>query len=297
MFRALLLTFIMLSVTASHVHAQVRTDTTRYRVETKDGNAFQGTIIETDSVHIRVSTERLGVVTILQEDIKSITKLESTAVVNGKYWYRNLQSTRYLWAPNGYGLKKGETYYQNVWVLFNQISTGISDYVSFGIGMIPLFLFNGTSTPAWITPKVSIPIHRDKINIGTGALLGTVLGESSSAGFGLAYGIATFGSRDANLSIGLGYGFAGGEWSQTPTVTISGIRRVSERTYLISENYYLDFGYGDKFALASFGGRSLLKGVGIDYAAVMPLGTGGGFYALPWLGITVPIRNKLGNQQ
>jgi len=258
-----------------------------YRVETRDGNEYTGTIISRDTAGLILQT-RLGKLTFTKKDITRIIRIDPTQIKKGEYWSDNPQSTRYLWAPNGYGLKKGEAYYQNILVLFNQVSVGVTDYFSVGAGFMPLFLFGGGSTPVWLTPKFSIPVKKDKFNVGAGALLAKVLGEEES-GFGLVYGITTFGSRDRNISLGLGYGYAGNSWAKTPTISLSGMIRTGARGYLITENYFIDAGGNDNLVMLSAGFRWVIKKAGLDFGLFMPLESSlREFIAIPWLGITIP---------
>jgi len=258
-----------------------------YRVETRDGNEYTGTIISRDTAGLILQT-RLGKLTFTKKDITRIIRIDPTQIKKGEYWSDNPQSTRYLWAPNGYGLKKGEAYYQNILVLFNQVSVGVTDYFSIGAGFMPLFLFGGGSTPVWLTPKFSIPVKKDKFNVGAGALLAKVLGEEES-GFGLVYGITTFGSRDRNISLGLGYGYAGNSWAKTPTISLSGMIRTGARGYLITENYFIDAGENDNLVMLSAGFRWVIKKAGLDFGLFMPLESSlREFIAIPWLGITIP---------
>ena len=89
-----------------------------------DGNEFIGIILEQSPDKIRLKTDKLGEISILRSDIKKITRLSATTAKNGTYWLDNPQSTRYFWTPNAYSLKKGEGYYQNVWIFFNQAVFG-----------------------------------------------------------------------------------------------------------------------------------------------------------------------------
>jgi hypothetical protein len=180
-----------------------------------------------------------------------------------------------------------------VWVLVNQFSFGLSDNVSLAVGMIPLFLFAGANTPVWGNLKFSFPSEGERFSMGAGILTGAVLGLSEetgeSSGFGIAYGITTFGSRNSNVSFGLGYGFAGGEWSNTPTISISGMRRTGAKGYFITENYLIGTG-DDPLILISLGGRRIVNRTGIDFGLVMPFAQDmGTFIAIPWLGITTPL--------
>lgn len=268
--------------------AQEKTESKAYLIETRDGNSYLGKIVATDSVKVLFHTEKLGEITILKSDIKKMEALNVKQLKGDKYWFENPQSTRYFFSPNGYGLKKGEGYYQNIWVLMNSFAVGINDYVSIGGGLVPLFLFGGAPTPVWITAKVSIPVSRDKFNVGAGILAATALGESSSGGIGIFYGIATLGSRDKNVSLGVGYGFSGGSVSSTPVLNLNGMLRVSVRSYLLSENYFFTDGSSGVFLLM-VGARHIIKNAGLDYGLMMPVGSGvGSFVAAPWLGITIP---------
>jgi len=274
-----------------------------FRVETRDGNIFTGTIIAQDSASLVLKTSKFGEIRIPLSEIKSKTELSDAAVVNNRVWLPNPQSGRYFWAPNGYGLSEGKSYYQNIWVLYNQFSFGIADNFSLGGGVMPLFLFAGTPTPVWVVPKISIPVIRDKINVGTGALLGMFVGDvgESNSTFGLLYETTTLGSRDKNLSIGFAYGFASGEWISKPVVNISALIRTGPNSYFITENYLIPYvkesysGYNvsrknTSAVIISFGMRSIIRNVGLDYSIWVPINTNAEeFFAIPFLGLTIPV--------
>lgn len=271
--------------------AQERSDTVNlYLINTIDNNEFIGEILNEDSDSLRIKTEILGEITISRSSIQKISPISITQLKGKEYWFENPQATRYFWSPNGYGLKKGEGYYQNVWILFNQFAVGVTDFFSLGGGILPAFLFAGAPTPVWITPKFSIPVSKEKFNLGIGALAGTMIGNEGS-NFGILYGTSTFGSRDKNLSIGIGYGFAGGEMAKSPTINISTMIRVGKRGYFLSENYYIPT--SDATILISIGGRSIINNVSLDYGLFIPIVAGSdAFVAVPWLGIVIPFGRK-----
>jgi hypothetical protein len=207
-------------------------------------------------------------------------------LVGGRLWLPQPQSARYFWAPNGYGLKRGEVYYQNVWVFYNQFSAGVTDYFSLGGGMMPLFLLGGTPTPVWIVPKFSIPVVEDKFNVGIGSLIGIILGADSQA-FGILYGTGTLGSQDKNVSLGIGYGFAEEQWTRAPLFNISAMIRTGPRGYFLTENYLLPTGDSNTLLLSA-GGRAIFKKAGLDFGLFLPLNDEiGTFIAFPWLGVTI----------
>jgi hypothetical protein len=263
-------------------------------VETNDGNEYIGLIREKTPDKIVLLTPNIGEISILRGDIRRMETLDAKQIKDGQVWYQNAQSTRYLYGPNGYGLQKGEAYYQNVWVLFNQISVGVTDHFTLGVGLVPFFLFNGP-TPVWLTPKVSIPIKKDKVNVGVGALLATVLGSEDFGGggsFGVAYGQLTLGSRDRNVNFGVGYGYAGDSWANSPTLSFSTMLRGSKKVAFVSENYLFDAGE-NSVGMLSAGIRFLGKKIAIDAALVVPVGGDiGALIAIPWLGLNVPFGKK-----
>ena len=279
-------------------HAQIQTDSTAiYRVETTDGNEYTGVLISQDTSELILQTEKLGSLTFNRRDVLRFYQIRADKIKEGIYWADNPQSARYLWAPNGYGLKKGEGYYQNIWVLFNQVSVGVTDYLSIGAGLVPLFLFSGSPTPIWITPKLSIPVVKDKFNLGAGALVATVLGEEGT-GFGLLYGIATAGSRDRNITFGLGYGYAGGDWADAPVLNISSMIRTGARGYFLTENYYINSAGEGYVLLLSAGYRWVIKKAGLDFGLFMPYESSlSDVFLIPWVGITIPFGNVPGSEK
>lgn len=262
-----------------------------YRVETSDGNEYVGNILEIDSAIIRFKTYNIGVISIRRTDLVKIVDFKQEQFKDGSIWFENLQATRYFWAPNGYGLKEGEAYYQNMWIFYNQAGYGFSNHFSIGAGVIPMFLLGGAPTPVWITPKFSFPISKNKVNLGLGLLAATVVGEDD-ASFGIAYGVSTFGSRDKNVTIGMGYGYAGGSWTKKPIIMASTMLRTGKKGYFMCENYLIPV--GDEFAfIGMIGGRSLIKKIALDYGLVIPLFSEmEEFVAIPWLGFTIPIQSK-----
>ncbi len=281
------ITLIVLFVTLfalfqSEVYAQVDEV---YRVETTDGNVVMGVLVSEDSEQIILRVEALGEVTILRRNIRRITQIDADRIRNGVYWYENPQATRYFFAPNAIGLKKGKGYYQNTWIFFNNVNYGVSDNFSIGGGMVPMFLFGISSTPVWILPKVSFPVSEDKFHIGAGAMLGGLVGTESDL-IGLFYGVGTLGNRDRNLSVGLGYGYGGGEVSTTPLINVSGMLRTGRRVYLLTENYFIP--EAGVTGIVSFGVRWSNESLAVDFGLFSPLDEAGDIIGIPWLGVTIP---------
>lgn len=288
-FRVFFFVFSLVLISSAYntISAQDRTGET-VRITTKDGNILLGVVEQEDDAQIVLRVEGIGEVTVQKSNIKNIQFIDPERIKEGEYWFENPQGTRYFFAPNAIGLKNGNGYYQNAWILFNNVNYGVSNNFSLGAGTIPVFLFGTTSVPFWILPKLSIPVTNDNLHLGAGALIGGVMGEDSG-GFGLFYGNTTLGDRDKNLTIGLGYAYAGGTWSNTPLINISGLYRSSKNIQWLAEIYFLP-GI-EESGVGIFGGRWAPEKFAVDFGLATPL-SNFDFIGIPWLGITIPFGNN-----
>lgn len=269
------------------LYAQERaSEETVYRVETAQGEVVIGILVSETEQELTFNTEQLGQVTLKRANIRRMEEIDPENFRDGEYWHRNPQSTRYLFAPNAIGLPQGEGYYQNTWILLNNLNYGISNHFSIGAGTVPVFLFGANTFPVWILPKLSVSSPQDNLHFAGGAVFGGVLG-SGEGSVGLVYGSSTIGSRDHNATLGVGYGYTGETFSDVPAINISGMTRIGRTTYLISENYI--FPAVDEANLVSLGIRWAPENFAADFALVRPLSVEmGSFIAVPWLGVTIP---------
>jgi len=237
---------ILLSVSFFYLKAQnnnseskvIAQDSSIYLFETNDGNQFTGTIISEDNDKYVVQTVNFGVMNINKMVLSKKVKIEKSNIVNNTYYFDNPHATRYFFGPSAYTLKKGEGYYQNIYLLYNQFSYGLTDRFTIGGGLIPIFLFGATGNlPLFITPKYSFPVKKN-LNLAVGVMYFNLFGSTGiDTDFGITYGVATFGSKDKNLSVGLGFPFSNSGFSKTPAISISGISRIARKWSVLTENY------------------------------------------------------------
>jgi len=291
---ALLYYFIVLFLIgfSTTCHSQTsRSKDSIWIIETTDGNTYIGTVSTFNTDPIEINT-KIGILKIPKNTIRSIMHPEKYQLVHGEYWPENPHSTRHFWGPSSYGLRKGEGYYQNSWIFFNQVSYGFSDHFTLGVGIIPLFIFGGVAeTPAWLTPKFNFNYKNGKGAYGVGTIIFGVLGASSEFA-GILYGTNTFGNRDKQLTLGLGYGYSSnGGITSTPTVSVSAMIRTSKKWALLTENYLLAVGDSDSFGFISGGARYMGRKLAIDFGGFIPVTSEiERLFVLPWLGITVPFK-------
>ncbi len=292
--KALVLSSLILTTLALYetpLSAQpIRDSTQLWRLETKDGLNYIGFIIRQDAQGFQVRNQNGEDVYILKSNVITLTPVRESQLIKGEFWLKNPHHSSYFWGPNGYSLESGTGYYQNNWLFFNQVSIGISKRLSVDGGTIPLFLLGERRFPVWLAPKVSIPVQKNNWHIGAGGLLMSIVNEKSEI-FGVLYGVSTWGDREENVSIGVGYGFAGNDWAQTPSFSFSGTIRTGKRGYFITENYFVNTG-ADLVMILSAGGRRAGK-VTLDYGGVIPIVSEMERpIIIPWLGVVVPFGKK-----
>ncbi|WP_157578511.1 hypothetical protein [Pontibacter roseus] len=263
------LLYVVMAAAAGQAFGQ--TDTTftqsvvgkRWIVETRDGSVIQGIFLGQTEDGIRLRTDSAGEITIPNIQIKSTKIVDDTRIRNGEYWFENPNATRYLFSPSAFSLKKGEAYYQNTYLVLNSFNIGITDNITMGGGFELISTFTGN--PAfYLTPKASFKLS-EKWRAGGGVLYANVIGiEEDFSGLGIGYGLATYGNSDDNATLGLGYGFVDGEFSSKPVITLSGMKRISRRAALVTENWLVPAdGY---YGVLSYGVRFMGERITVDLA-------------------------------
>jgi small nuclear ribonucleoprotein (snRNP)-like protein len=266
---------------------------TKVRVTTQDGRVVAGTLTSMNDSILVIKATNMGNITLQRAQVTDIETIAadgtSTHSSDSRFWQDNPHTSRYFFSTNGYGLREGEGYYQNTWLLYNQVSLGFTDYFSMGVGTIPTFLFGSGELPVFLMPQLSFPVLPDKFNVGIGVLATTVVGASDDDRSSIVvYGNATFGSRENNFGLGIGYPYGR---EPVPTFIISGMKRVRRKLAFVTENYVYPAGVNEGVILISGGVRYVAPSLSIDAAFLTPFSRQTtNFLPLPWLGITVPFK-------
>jgi len=244
-FKILIITAILLTstlVSRAQVNDYVNfTDSTFLKIKTVDGSEIYGFFHGTDQEYIIIKTDNFGEIHVAMKNIREIEEIKPDRMREGGYWFENPNATRYLFSPSAIPLRRGEGYYQNSYLMINMFNVGATDHFSMGGGFELISTFTGHPT-VFITPKISGKVGENTyLGIGTIAGFTTLTGEGSNdiSGFGITYGVATYGNRDNNLTTGIGFGFADGSFQQKPFITISGMKRISRKVGFVSENWLI----------------------------------------------------------
>jgi len=225
---------VLFALTTSFVIAQndIRKLKGKIQIETLDGTILSGDIIEQDGRNIKIKTA-YGESSIPKNEIKSFSSLNPDDVEDDETY----SGSHYLFGQSAFGLKKGQSYYENTMILLNSYTVGVTDNFSLSMGGEAGSLLFGASFPSlYFIPKFSFPFEKGAFSISS--IILTVPTENfTSVGF-LTAGL-TLGDLENNFTIGTGVGFSFSEGFAEGIypVTLSGIFRVKENLSLVTENW------------------------------------------------------------
>lgn len=250
---------------AAQAHTDVRArltvpDSAHMQIVTlTDGSTIFGRVaaVSADTVTFQ---SQAGSMQLAASQIKEIKEIAIGDLREGEYWFPNPNATRLFFAPTGQMLKKGDGYFSDYELFFPGFAYGLTDNVSIG-GGFSLFPAAVDEQVYYVTPKIGFSVN-DQVHLAAGVLFAGTQGGTG----GIYYGVGTFGDGNGSVTIGGGYGFAGGEIEAKPVGMLGGELRVARRLALVSENYLLPV--SDNNLLYSFGLRFLGEKISSDLALV-----------------------------
>jgi hypothetical protein len=185
-------------------------------------------------------------------------------------WFTNPNPSKYLLGNSAIPMEKNSGYYQNTWIFVNTFGYGITKNISISGGFEIISIFMGSEGPYafYINPKASFKIANNFYAGGNILYANTIRTAESFGGLATFNGFATYGNKNNNITCGLGWGWADGEFSSKPVIVISGMARVSKRIGFVSENWILPGinTEGNYFGIYSYGIRFLGEKTSIDLA-------------------------------
>ena len=194
-------------------------------------------------------------------------------------------------APSGFGPEKGEVYYQNLTVFFNQVQFGASEQFSLGLSFELFSLFAALDSAVYrpgfaLSPKVTVPIPDKDVHLGFGAMFVEIPDSDEFLDLGFVLGAATYGQKDRHVSVGLGFGLVEGAFSVQPIYLFSGQYRLARRWHFMSENIWIP---AAQLGMFNFGVRARGRQLHWDIGLVISGERAKQFDRLPLLGLVVPI--------
>jgi len=214
----------------------------RYEVTLNSGTTFTGTLTLLSLENLEFDTADLGHLVVPRANLSVARDVSPVGLASQRAGYYDIGSgSRYFFAPSGRNLRRGEGAAQTVNLYLVGVNYGITDNISLGgyVSAVPGVPIDNQLLV--FTPKIGTQLSAD-VNLGAGVLYMRVPNFDSNGrgyGLGLLYGVLTKGSADNNATIGVGYGFAGGNVGSTPVLLVGGQRRISRRVSLMTENYLI----------------------------------------------------------
>ena len=254
----------------------------RHVVRLRDGSTLMGRILAVtpDSIRVRLAQ---GEVTLSRGGIAQVQQVAPASIRSGVYWFENPHATRLLLSSTAFPMEKGTGYYSNTWLALHTFATGLTDRFTLGGGLAWFPGVGLDETFYYVLPKYTV-VNRDRTKLAIGALAALLpqdAGSDVSHSLGILYAVGTTGSRDSNLSLGLGWGYQGDEIGKNPVLMVGGQHRFHRRMSLISENWFVPID-GETEGVISYGLRFLGEAITVDLAWVSVLGEE--FTGIPWLG-------------
>ena len=145
-------------------------------------------------------------------------------------WTPNPNPSKYFIGTTAIPMEKRTGYYQNSYVLFNEVYYGFTDWFSMGVGCEFLSTFITLANPPWrpivmANPKVGFKVADKFYASVSGLYVNATLADDEDTPemegtFGLVMGQVTYGNTENNISAGIAYGYSWDGMADRPVFTL-----------------------------------------------------------------------------
>lgn len=247
-----------------------------YRITLTDGSTVVGEILSEDDAKIQFKTLSGVEMVIRRSTIDKIVHMEGK-LYHGKYRRIDPNHSRLLFSATARPVKAREGYFAVYELFFSTIAVGIGDVVTLAGGIT---LFPGPFQIYHISPKITF-LKAENVYLAAGVMHMGITGVEGESGFGIAYGVGTLGSETAAVTLGLGWGYAGEDGANKPTVMVGGELQLSDSFKLLTENWYPP---GSESVISMFGMRLFGDKLAADLGFIFLTGMEEGWPFFPWVG-------------
>ncbi|MEM8525622.1 MAG: hypothetical protein AAGG68_13355 [Bacteroidota bacterium] len=295
-----LILLIVFTFSASFLLAQEREDkeVQVWMIRTIDGSEFIGKLLSEQDSLLKIDNEILGIIELPTSQVIWKRKMKGKDLdFFDRRPRKDAVHTHYFFAPTAYSLKKGGGYVQNTNIIHTQINFAPTNRLSLGINIIPMLLWDDL-TPIWLNAKYTFPLKEDRLNFALGIYTGSIFDIGDNYNyleehfpFAMPYGALTFGSRERNWTIAMGYGRYNTtldlDFEVTPFFSLSGVYKIGKISYFLTENH-IGSRWGSTQLVSSLGFRWVAKKFSADIGAVVFSFSDGEIRPLPLLSLNFP---------
>ncbi|MCK4822692.1 hypothetical protein KA005_43415 [bacterium] len=237
-----------------------------------DESSISGIIVDIQEKEIKMRTRYMGLITIPKKRILDIVVLQLDGKQFSKYWMPNPHDSRHFFAPTARSMPKGEGYFQDIYLVVVSANYGFTDYLTIGGGLSIIPGISAKEQGYFIYPKVGFDLT-EKISIGGGFIYvnfpgyednmiedtitipvvynGQIIGDTTMlwvideestlyrSNAGIMFAVGTYGNRENNITLGVGYAYLIDEFLKHPIIMVGGMYRLSRRSALVTENWFM----------------------------------------------------------
>ena len=279
----LLLSLLLPSPALAQQPALPPVDTAVVALQLTDGSTLTGQVVAVDDSSCTLVTAA-GLRVVVPRRLVTLWRLEVRPAVPGaRFGPPDPNRTRLFLAPTARTLARGDGYFGDYYVFFPVLGFGVADrvMVSGGMSIIPGLQLD--QQLFYLAPKVGL-VQTPKFSLAAGALYMRLnWADVVDAWGGVAYGVATFGSADAALTVGLGWPFASGGTSRDPWALVGAEWRVAHDIKLLIEGWKFP---GSNEVPVIGGVRFIGAKIAVDLGLIRVLGTDM-TWVVPWVDFAV----------
>ncbi len=249
--------------------AQAPADTTVREIVLVDGSRIYGRIVSRDEDRITVETAGGVRMELASSQVRSELPAPGR-MVNGEMWLDDPHANRLFFGPTARAIPRGAAQFGVYELFFPFVSYGVTDRFTIS-GGTPVFP-EAIGRAFYLAPKYEV-LRTPTASAAVGVLALFVTEDVLEGSAGLLYGVGTFGSPDAALTVGATVPFVassgGTDIASDAGFMIGGEMRMSRRTKFVSENYFIP---GASGALVSGGIRFFGERLSADFGLGAALG-------------------------
>lgn len=246
-------------------------------VTMKNGDEYTVVITQRDSVQLTITSNGVEI----RLNVQQIKKTEYYDT-NEEFTYPNPHPSRYFFCPSAIPLASGTGYYRNLMLTTISVFFGIGNHFTLGIGMELISSLFGRPT-FFISPKWATKVAKN-FHLGFGALGIALLNRSFGNRMnGIGFALATYGTNDDHMTMGIGITNRAGEFGKNPAFTFSGQVRAGNNIGIMTENYFF-ISENQKNYLGIYGVRLMSRKNAFDIGLLVSKDISQIIPALPFVG-------------
>jgi hypothetical protein len=244
-----------------------------------DGSVLVGNILSVDEDELELRKDATRIFVRLDQ-IRSVREIDLTR--KGALWFENPNYSRLFFSPTARPLRKGDGYYQNIYVFFNNFAYAATDHIALTAGFTLLPTIRISEQLYFLTGKFGMEVAE---NHYLGGGLGFAGAGEANEGIIIGYANYTRSFHRASFTGGAAAFTLSNTDAGTYAFYFGGDYRLSQRVAVVSENFI--FPESDDPLGISYGLRLMGQRMSFDLAYFRPgLGSDVGL-GIPYVDVVI----------